>query len=280
MVDLGAETRPIVIKPPGRWPGFGLGELWRTRRVLSVLALRDFKARYHELVLGVLWVVLEPLAITALMAILMTWLLGRDDRYSLPFPVFLLTGWAAFRVFSRVANQGAASIRSNGQLVERVYLPRAFFPLSIALVSLVDLAALIGTLLIVLAVYGIAPGVGLLALPLLLLIMYAFALGIAFLSSAAAMGIPDIEIVRQLVLRAWFWVTPIMYPISVVPEQLRPFYYLNPMAVVVEGFRWAFTQTPMPPLGAWLLGSASAGLMLVAGYMYFRRREPYFADLL
>jgi lipopolysaccharide transport system permease protein len=273
--------RPVrVVVPPPRWPGLGLRELWQTRRILVVLSKRSFRARYSNMLLGVVWVILEPLLLTAIIAVLLGVVLDRGERYGLPYPVFLFLAWTGYRVWSRLANQGGLSIRGNGPLVERVYLPRAHFPLSVAGVSLVDLAAMVGALLVLLAVYGISPGIGLLTVPLIVLIMYAFGIGLAFFFSAASMSVPDVDIVRTLMVRAWFWLSPVIYSSADVPEQWRMLYYLNPMVVVIEGLRWAFAQAPMPPPEAWVLGATTAAITLVVGYVYFRRREPWFADLM
>lgn len=232
------------------------------------------------MLLGFLWVVLEPLLLTIIITVLLGLIIDRGERYGLPFPVFLFLAWTGFRVFSRLVNQGGASIRGNGALVDRIYLPRAFFPLSAGVVSLLDFAAMTAALSALLLFYSIAPGIGLLTLPLLLAIMFAFGLGLAFFFSASAMSVPDMDIVRALMVRSWFWLCPVIYPSTIVPEELRGLYYLNPMVVVIEGLRWAFAQTPAPPPEAWILGSLTAVVTLVVGYLYFRRREPFFADLM
>lgn len=269
-----------TIKPPPRWPGFGLGELWRLRRVLFVLAHRQFRARYSRMVLGVVWVLLEPLLLSFIVAALLTLIFDRGDRYGLPFPVFLFIGWLAFKVFSRVVSQGGSSIRSNGSLVERIYIPRAYFPLSVGLNSLVDLLFMTIALVPLLIWYDIRPGVGLLTVPILVLILYAFSLGLAFFFAAGSLALPDLDFVRGLFVRAWMWISPVIYPASFVPEDIRTLYWLNPMAVVIEGFRWAFAQSPAPPPEAWIIGGVSASVILVAGYAYFRQRQAAFPDQL
>jgi lipopolysaccharide transport system permease protein len=119
-----------------------------------------------------------------------------------------------------------------------------------------------------------------LSLPIVLAIMYAAGLGLAFFFAAASLRYADVDFVLPLLGQAWFWASPIVYPSTVVPEAWRTLYYLNPMVVVIEGTRWAFAQAPMPPLEAWVLGASTAGLLLVFGYLYFRQREPLFADLM
>lgn len=279
---LGRVTEPTVtvFKPPGRWPGLGLGEMWRMRSVLWVLTRRQFKTRYENMVLGALWVLIEPLLLTVLITVFMGLVLGREDRMGLPFPVFLFCAWVVWRPFARVVNQGGSAIRGNAALVERIYLPRAFFAMSVALVSVLDFIFMVLALGLLLLFYGVTPGLGLLLVPVLLVIMYAFALGAAYLSSAIGMSFPDMEFVRPMLVRAWFWMSPILYPSAAVPEDWRSLYYLNPMVVVIEGSRWAFTQTPMPPIEAWLIGASGAAVALIAGFTYFRRRESFFSDLM
>ncbi len=269
-----------VIKPPSRWPGLGLGEMWRMRGVLWVLTKRQFKSRYQPMVLGFMWVLLEPLLLTFIITVFMGLIMERGDRMGLPFPVFLFAAWTVWRPFTRVVNQGGSSIRGNAALVERIYLPRAFLPLSAAVVSMVDLVTMILALSLLLIIYGITPGVGLLMLPLAVAIMYAFGLGAAYLSAAIGMAFPDVDFIRPLMVRTWFWLSPILYPSSAVPEEWRTLYYLNPMVAVIEGSRWAFTGTPAPPVEAWLIGGASAAVCLVVGFLYFRRRDPFFSDLM
>lgn len=280
MAQSQLEPAVRLIAPPRRWRGLGLGELWRTRRILLVLSQRDFKSRYRNLVLGFVWVILEPLLLTIIISALLGTILGRGERYGLPFPVFLFLAWTSFRVWSRMVNQGGGSIRGNGALVERVHLPRAHFPLSVGAVSFIDFLAMSVVLLGLEAWYGITPGIGMLTLPILLAIMYAFGLGLAFFFSAASMSVPDMDILRTLIVRSWFWLSPVFYSSADIPEQWRTLYYLNPMVVVIEGMRWAFARTPVPPPEAWIIGGASAAVTLVVGYLFFRFREPWFADLM
>jgi lipopolysaccharide transport system permease protein len=278
----GTPAKPDVklITPPARWPGLGLGEMWRARRVLWVLSQRQFKARYSNMVLGVLWVLLEPLMLTIIITVFMGLVMGRGERLGLPFPVFLFAAFVVWRPFTKVVNAGGASIKANAVFVERIYLPRAFLPLSDALVSVVDLAFMALAFSLLIMLFGITPGMGLLVWPIALVVMYAFGLGAAFFSAAVGMSFPDIDFIRPLLVRAWFWMSPILYPSTMVPEEWRNLYYLNPMVLVIDATRWAFTQTPSPPLQEWIIGASSAGVVLVFGYVYFRRRDPLFSDLL
>ncbi len=275
-----AEPPVAVIEPPGRWPGAALDEMWASRRILWVLARRLVMIRYRNTALGIAWVVIQPLLLTVLISLFLGLIIGRAERLGLPYPVFLFTAWVGWRVFTRVMTQGANSVESNSTLIQRIYLPRMFLPLAVALASLLDFIFMIVALLVMLVVYGISPGVGVVTVPILALIMYATGLGAAFLFSTSSLRHPDIDILVPLLVQAWFWMSPIIYPSAIIPEPWRTVYFLNPMAVVIEGLRWAFTQTPMPPPEAWLLGSASAAVLFISGFVYFRKGEATFSDLL
>jgi lipopolysaccharide transport system permease protein len=274
------ELAATRIEPADRWPLIDAREFWRTRRILWVLAQRILKVRYQQTALGIAWVVLQPLILVIVVSVFMGLVLARGQRLDLPFPVFLFPAWVVWRTFNKVVTEGGNSVNANGALVQRIYLPRVFLPVSVTVASAVDLVFLIGALLVMELFYGISPGPGVLLLPILLAILYATALGVAFFFSATTPRYRDMDILTPLVVQTWFWMSPVIYPAVLVPPEYRALYFLNPIAVVIEGFRWAFTQTPPPPLEAWVLGASVAAVLLVSGYVYFRRREPLLADWL
>ncbi len=267
-----------AIEPADRWPVLGFRELWNTRRILWVLSQRVLKVRYQQTLLGILWVILQPLILVIIVSFFLGMIMDRGQRLDLPFAVFLFTAWTVWRTFSKDIGEGGNSVLANGALVQRIYLPRLFFPLSIILASLVDLVFMIVALLALLAFYGIMPGHGLVAVPFALLIMYATAIGVALLFSATSVRYRDMGILVPLITQAWFWSSPVVYPSQLIPDDIRTFYYLNPLVVVIDTFRWGFTRTPPPPPEAWVLGASVAAVLLVVGFFYFRRREPLFAD--
>ena len=272
------ELPSTSIVPADRWPVLGFAELWRTRRILWVLAQRQLKVRYSQTALGIFWVILQPLALVIIVSVFLGLILDRGQRLDLPFAAFLFPAWTVWRIFSKNVSEGGGSVLANGQLVQRIYLPRLFFPLSVNLSSTVDLFFMMVALLALVLFFGIIPGPGLLAVPFAILIMYTASVGVAMLFSATSVRYRDMGILVPLMVQAWFWMSPIIYPTQLVPEGLRTFYYLNPVAVVIDTFRWGFTRTPPPPPEAWLLGGSVAVVLLVVGFVYFRRREPLFAD--
>ncbi len=278
MTAPATDVKPTVIQPADKWPVIGAGELWKTRRILWVLSQRVIKVRYSSTVLGITWVVLQPLFLVLIVSVFMGLILERGARQDLPFAVFLFPAWVVWRIFSKNIGEGGSSVLANGALVQRIYLPRLYFPLSINLASLVDLVFMVVALLVLLIVYGIAPGIGLLSLPFAVLIMYAASVGVSMLFAATSVQYRDMDILVPLITQTWFWVSPIIYPTALIPADVRMFYYLNPLAVCIDSVRWAFTRTPAPPLEAWFLGGSVAIILLVVGFVFFRRREPLFAD--
>jgi lipopolysaccharide transport system permease protein len=268
-----------IIRPPGRWPGLGLGELWRYRSICLVLAKRNLKVRYRQTLIGAGWAVLQPIMLMLVFTIFLG-LLARIPSDGVPYPVFFLTALAIWQVAAKVLSEGSSSVVANAALVNRVYFPRVLFPASVALASLVDLAFNGLALALVLLAFGFIPGWEIMILPALIAITYATSLGIAFWLSAVNVAFRDVAVLLAFLTQLWFFTTPIIYPASIVPEPYHLLYFLNPMALVVTSARWALLGTPAPPLEAWAVGVAVALLLLVTGYIFFRQRERTFADVI
>jgi len=269
------ETR---ILPRSRWPGFGLAEVWRFRELLMVLTRRLLKVRYRQTVIGVGWAVGQPLLLMLVFTVFFG-MLARINTDGLPYPVFYFSGLAVWAVISKVVMDGSQSVVQNAALVERVYFPRIYLPVALALSTLVDLACNIAALGVLLVIYGIVPGIGMVTLPVLMAVAYGVSMGAAFWMGALNVPYRDVTVLLPVIVQAWFFATPIIYPASLVAPELQPIYYLNPAALVVEGTRWAFTGAAAPPLFAWAEGIVVAGLVFVTGYLFFRQRQGTFADV-
>lgn len=273
--------RPVrtVIQAPRRWPGLGLEELWRFRAIAVVLAKRALMVRYRKTGIGVAWVLIQPLTMMAVFAFFFGFVISRHDG-ELPFAVHVFTGLVVWMMVARILGQGATSVNSNAGLLTKIYFPRAYLPISVAISSIVDFAFGILALLVLLAIFGIVPTIWVMAVPWLALMAFAAALGIAFWLAALSAQYRDVEQLLPFLTQIWFFSVPIIYATSMFPPQVQPIFWINPVAVAVEGFRWAFTGlTSPPPVAAWLTGSAVAIVLLVSGYIFFRSREPIIADL-
>jgi lipopolysaccharide transport system permease protein len=270
---------PTVIRPPRGWPGWGLWELWRYRSICLVLAKRNLKVRYRQTLIGAGWAVIQPIMLMLVFTVFFG-LLGRIPSDGVPYPVFFLTGLAIWQVAVKILVEGSASVVANSALVNRVYFPRIFFPISVALASGVDLFFNALALAIFLVAFGFVPPFTIVLVPMLVAIAYVTSLGAAFWLSAINVAFRDVSVVLAFVAQLWFFTTPIIYPASIIPEPYELLYYLNPMALVITGLRGVLLGTPPPPIEAWPLGVAIAALVFVSGYIFFRQREQTFADII
>ena len=277
-VSQGGEDVPWrVIRPRSRWwPGLDLGQLWAYRELGLTLALRDLQLRYRQTLLGVAWAVLQPL--TA--GIAFSWVFGHVAGLpsdGLPYPVFVLAGIVPWFFISTAVSAAADSLVEHTDLVMRIWFPRLLAPIAAVLAAIVDL--LIGLLLLVpvMAAYGVAPPVQVLTLPLWLFgaVLLGMAAGLWF--AAANVLYRDVRYALPFLLQLWLFVSPVVFPTSLVDEPWRYLFSLNPAVGVIDGFRWAVlgAAAPGPELA---ISIASLFLLLLGGTWYFRRVERTFAD--
>jgi lipopolysaccharide transport system permease protein len=242
-----------------------------------VLARRTLMVRYRQTFVGAAWAVLEPLLLMLTFTVFFG-LLGRTSSDGIPYPVFFLSGLVVWQVIGKVVGDGSNSVVAGAGLVNRVYFPRAYFPIAATLSILADLAVDVIVLGVIMAVEGVVPGREIVFAPLAVLIGLGSGLGLAFLLSAVNVVYRDVSQMLPILIRLWFFSSPIMYSVSLIPPEFQPIYYLNPAAVAIAGFRWALTGTTPPPPEAWVIGSVVSATLLVIGYVFFRRREPTFSD--
>jgi homopolymeric O-antigen transport system permease protein len=266
-----------VIRPRSRWwPGLGLRQLWAYRELGLTLALRDLQLRYRQTLLGVAWAVLQPLIAMAAFSWVFGQLAGIPSD-GLPYPVFVLAGVVPWFYISTAATAAADSLVAHTDLVTRVWFPRPLAPLASVFAGIVDL--LIGLLLLVpvMAAYGVAPPPQVLTLPLWLLGAVLVAMAGGLWLSAANVLYRDVRYALPFLLQLWLFVSPVVFPTSLVDEPWRYLYSLNPVVGVIDGLRWALlgATAPGPELA---VSVASLLVLLVGGVWYFRRVERIFAD--
>jgi lipopolysaccharide transport system permease protein len=276
---LSASALPVTVLRPSRgWVSLGLRELWEYRELLYFLVWRDVKVRYKQTLLGAAWAILQPVA-TMVVFSLFFGRLAKVPSDGVPYPVFSLAGLVPWTFFSQGLVQSANSLVGSQNLLTKVYFPRLAIPAATVLSGVVDLALAFLVLLGILLFYGIVPSLRALWLGPLLLLAFATALGVGLWLSALHVKYRDVRYVVPFLAQLWLFATPIAYPSSLLSEPWRTLYGLNPMAGVVEGFRWALLGTDTAP-GPLLAASAVASLALLAsGAFYFRRMERTFADL-
>jgi lipopolysaccharide transport system permease protein len=277
--SLAEQTQPILIEPPRRWEALDLREFWRYRELLYFLAWRDIKVRYKQTVIGMAWAVLQPFLTMVVFSIIFGALL-RVPSDGVPYPVFSYAALLPWTFFAAALNRSGNSLISDANLISKVYFPRLILPLSAVLSLILDFAVAFVILLVMMLFYGTVPGIVVVTLPLFLLLAFMTALACGLWLSALNVKYRDVAYVIPFLTQFWLFITPVAYPSSIIPEIWRPLYGLNPMAGVIEGFRWALLGTEPVPSGLIFVSTAVVVALLICGLFYFHRMEAEFADVI
>lgn len=253
-------------------------ELWRYRDLAFQIAARDVTVRYRQTALGAAWAVLQPVGFMVVFSLFFGRLAGVSSD-GFPYALFSLAALVPWTFFANAMLLGSESLVSNSALVSKIYFPRIFMPAGAIAAGLVDLAISLLILFAIVLAWGVIPPVAVLALPLLVAIMLAAALGVTAALSAVNVRYRDVRYVIPFAIQMWLFATPIAYPSSLLGEPWRTLSAVNPMVGVVEGFRWAVlgADAPLALIG---VSAASAAILLVAGLAYFDRVERGFADFI
>jgi lipopolysaccharide transport system permease protein len=273
------EIKPTVIRPTGLWPGLALGEAWQLRQVCIVLAQRVLKVRYRQAAVGIGWALIQPILLMIAFTLFFG-LFARLPTQGIPYPLFFFSGLTIWQITAKLLAEGSNTLIANSVLLTRIFFPRVYFPAAVALSSLVDLFFNGIALLLLLLYFGFIPDQSVLAIPMILAIVYAASLGLSMWFAALNVAYRDVGVLLPFIVQVGFFVSPIIYPATIVPPQYLTLYFLNPIALGISAFRWAVVGTPSPPLEAWIAGTGMAILLLVSGYLFFRKREGTFADML
>jgi lipopolysaccharide transport system permease protein len=270
---------PTVIEPRRGWHSLQLDELWRYRELIYFLALRDVSVRYKQTALGVAWALLQPLLAMAVFTVFLG-NLAKVPSDGVPYYLFAYLGLLPWTYFANALGNASSSLVSNANLVSKVYFPRLIIPTSAVLAGLVDFAVGFAALLLLL-VFNQAPlSPRLLLVPFVLALAVAAALAIGTWLSALDVQYRDVRYAVPFLVQVWLFATPVVYPATLVPAAYRPLYGLNPMAGVVEAFRWALLGRGDPPLLMLAVSVLTVSVVMISGLFYFRRVERSFADVI
>jgi len=265
------------IDPPTRWTSIGFRELWDYRELLYFLTLRDVKVRYKQTALGAAWAVIQPVFMMVVFSLFFGRLAGIKSD-GIPYPIFTFCALLPWQLFAHALTESSNSLVANERLITKVYFPRLVVPMAAVLGGLVDFAVAFVILLGMMFYYGIVPTWAIVTLPGFILLAIMTALGVGLWLSALNVQYRDVRYTINFLIQFWLFATPVAYPSSIVPARWRALYGLNPMAGVVEGFRWALLGNKPP--GAMLAVSVAVVIViLVGGLYYFRRMEQQFADV-
>jgi lipopolysaccharide transport system permease protein len=262
----------------GWFPRIDLPELWSSRELVLILALRNIKIRYKQTLLGVAWAVLQPLAGVAIFTIVLGRLANIPSE-GIPYPVFVFAGLALWMYFSNAASAAAESLVQYRDLVTKVYFPRLLAPLAAILPGLIDLGISLLAVGVFMVVFGVVPSAAIAFVPFWILAAVLITFGVALWLSALNARYRDVRNALSFLLQIWLFATPVVYPSSLVHGGWHFLLAMNPIAGLVEVFRWSLIGAPAP--GAWVLVSFAVGLLiLLSGLIYFARVQRRFADFI
>jgi lipopolysaccharide transport system permease protein len=269
----------IVVEPSRRLADFNLRELWDYRDLLLFLAWRDISIRYKQTVLGAAWAVIQPVLTMLIFTIFFGNMAGVPSE-GVPYPLFSFAALLPWQYFSTTLINAANSLVNNSNLLSKVYFPRLLIPLTSLLPPAVDFVIAFMVMLVMMISYRVAPTWNVLWLPVFMLLAVVTTLGAGLWFAALNVKYRDVRYIVPVLVQFGLFVSPVAYPSSVVPGRWRPLYALNPMAGVIEGFRWALLGTNTAPGPLIAVSSVAAIIILVTGLFYFRRTEKTFADVI
>lgn len=253
-------------------------ELWAYRDLIYFFVWRDIKVRYKQTLLGASWAVLQPVFTMVIFSVFFG-RLAQVPSDGIPYPIFSYAALVPWTFFANALLQGANSLVTNANMLKKIYFPRLTLVIAAIMAGLLDLLLAFLVLLGMMLFYGYAPTINVLWLPLLVVLALVTALGASLWLSALNVQFRDVRYVVPFLVQAWLFMTPIAYPSSLLSETWRTIYGLNPMAGVVEGFRWALLGTDTKPGGMIVVSALAATAVLISGAYYFRRMEKTFADV-
>jgi len=274
--DRGRPT--LLIRPSRGWAALDLADLWQYRELIYFLTWRDIKVRYKQTVLGGAWAILQPFLTMVVFSVFFGRLAGIPSD-GLPYPIFAYCALLPWQLFAHALTESSNSLVANERLITKVYFPRLVVPISAVLAGLLDFLVAFVVLIGMMMYYHIRPTAAVWTVPLFLLLAVGAALGVGLWLSALNVQYRDVRYTIPFLTQFWLFLTPVAYPSTLVPVSWRALYGLNPMAGVVEGFRWALLGKTEGPGALLAVSVAITIVILVGGLYYFRRMEKTFADV-
>jgi lipopolysaccharide transport system permease protein len=275
----GLSELPLtIIKPAHGWISLDLPELWAYRELIYFLTWRDIKVRYKQTVLGAAWAIIQPFFTMVIFSLFFGRLAGVPSD-EIPYPIFSYAALVPWTFFANGLTQSSSSLVASANLIRKVYFPRLVVPIASVVSGVVDFGLAFLVLLGMMLFYGIMPTSAVVWLPLLLLLALVTSLGVGIWLTALNVQFRDVRYAVPFLVQAWLFATPIAYPSSLLSEPWRTLYGINPMAGVVEGFRWALLGTETAPGPIIIVSTVVAVVVLITGIFYFRRMEDTFADV-
>jgi len=268
-----------IIQPPKGWVPLELRGLWEYRDLLYLFVWRDLKLRYKQTMVGASWAIIQPFIAMVVLSIFFGKLI-RVPSEGIPYPIFAYTALVPWMYFVNALTQSSNSLLLNNMLITKIYFPRLIIPISSVITGLLDFVIAFAILLGMMLIYGTVPTAAIWTLPFFIVLTIATALALGLWLSALNVEYRDVRFILPFLTQIWFFVTPVAYPSSLVPEPWRAIYGLNPMAGVVEGFRWALLGKAQPPSMILVVSAIVVIGLLIGGLYFFRYKEGTFADVI
>jgi lipopolysaccharide transport system permease protein len=268
----------LRIQPSHGWVSLKFNELWQYRELLVFFVWRDIKIRYKQTIMGVSWAILQPFFIMVLFSLFFG-RLAQVPSDDLPYPIFSFAALVPWTFFSNALTQASNSLVLSANMIKKIYFPRLALPIATVFAGGVDFVLAFFILIGMMFFYGLTPTINIIWLPFFSFLAMATSLGVGLWLSAMNVQFRDVRYTVPFLTQAWLFATPIAYPSSMLSEPWRTIYGINPMAGVVEGFRWALLGTDTAPGSMIIVSSLVAIVFLSSGAYYFRRMEKTFADV-
>jgi homopolymeric O-antigen transport system permease protein len=278
--ELGSVPRQITeIRPKKGLFDLELGAVWRYRELLYFLVWRELKIRYKQAAIGAGWAIVQPIIAVLIFTAIFGYF-ARIPSDGFPYAVFAYTALLPWTYFAEAFRRGGTGLVDDADLIRKIYFPRLIIPLAMVVAPIVDFLLSFVVLLVLLAWYGIVPTTNIVYLPLFLLVAMVLALAAALWLGPVNVRFRDIKHTLPFLIQIWMYASPVVYPLSMVPERWRLLYSLNPMVGVIEGFRWALLGKGNPDFQAMGLGMLLITVVLLGGLVYFKKMERFFADVI
>jgi len=267
----------VVIEPSRRWFDLKLQAVWDDRELLFFLAWRDLKARYSQTVMGLTWAVLQPLFLMLVFTVIFS-KIARLPSDGIPYPLFAYAALVPWTYFSKSLDRSGFSVVAESNLITKIYFPRLIIPFSATLGGLIDFGIAFLLLIAMMVWFGVLPTWKLVVVPFYLVLTIMASLAVSLWLSALFVKYRDIAALMPLLIQVWMFASPVVYPISMIPQEWQWLYNINPMVGVLDGFRWAVVGTPAPDPAVLALNVLTIAVFLLLGMAYFNRMAATFAD--
>jgi lipopolysaccharide transport system permease protein len=253
--------------------------LFRYRDLLWLWSWRQIRSRYKQSLLGMLWAILQPIVMMVVFTVVFSRLIGVDTG-DVPYPIFTYSALVPWTFFATSLTVGIPSLINNMNLVTKIYFPREILPIAAIVAAFLDFLLASIVLVGLMVFYNEIPGIGVLWVIPLLVLQILLTIGVVLLGAMIIVFVRDMRFVVPMLVTVWMYACPIVYPVDLVPEQWAKFYFLNPMAGIIDGYRRAVLEGAPPRIEAIALGTITTMILLIFAYFSFKRSEHYFADVI